>query len=161
MKYIFILWLVAMSPQIQDSYDFEYKTSSVEIYLKGWAKHNSSEEGGYVYYKLAALENKSRDVDVLDLTSDQKDKFNILFKAQFKEWKSAYQDYKKNKSDQTKIAMIKVIIKHEEAFRKLLTDVQKKKYLTYNPDRTLDHNLAFKRHFMNDSQLNYYKRQLM
>jgi len=161
MKYMLILWLLAITPLIQDGYDFEYKTSSVEIYLKGWAKKNSSEEGGYVYYKYAALKDKDRKIEVFDIPSDQKDKFMALFKTQYKEWNTAYCAYKKSKNANDKIAMIKVIIKHEEAFRKLLTDAQKKKYLSYNPERTLDHNLAFKRHFMNDAQLAYYKRQIV
>ncbi|TRW25182.1 hypothetical protein FMM05_07705 [Flavobacterium zepuense] len=161
MKYLFILWLFAVHPVMQDNYDFEFKTSSVDIYLKGWARHNSSEQGGYVYYKFAALNNKERDVEVFEIPKAQKDKFTLLFRTQYKEWKTAYDEYKKSKHSRAKNEMIKVLIKHEEEFRKLLNDVQKKKYLSYNPNRTLDHNLAFTRHFMNDSQLSYYKKQVM
>jgi len=161
MKYIFILWLFVMHPVTQDNYDFEFKTSSVDIYLKGWARHNSSEEGGYIYYKLAALNNKDRDVEVFEIPKIQKEKLTSLFKTQFTEWKAAYTENVKHNTYRSRSDMIKVLIKHEEEFRKLLTDVQKKKYLSYNPNRTLDHNLAFTRHFMNDSQLSYYKKQVM
>jgi len=161
MKYLFILWLFAAHPFMQDDYDFEFKTSSVDIYLKGWAKHNTSEEGGYVYYKLSALNNKERDVEVFEISKAQKDKFSALFRTQYKEWKAAFDEYKKSKTYRSRNDMIKVLIKHEEEFRKQLTDVQKKKYLSYNPNRTLDHNLAFTRHFMNDSQLSYYKKQVI
>jgi hypothetical protein len=143
----------------QDKNEFHTRTKYVDEWIKDFLAKDKDYSKTYAHYKLKAIIDE--DNVVLKLEEDQKKQMTDLFYKQYPEFKAAYNKYADGKTAQSKIDLMKVLVKQEEEFRKLLTETQSIHYRSYDPDKKFVKNLQFKMYYMTDIVYMSYKKELL
>lgn len=153
MKKITLLFLLFFSILAfgQNKIDFRQKTN----YAISFAKDAVT----FAKYKLKALD--SDDNKVIKLSDEQRKTMEKLFLEQYPVFKSSVETYKESKTAQSKIDLIRVLLKIEDDFRKLLTEEQNIHYKSYDPKEKFLENSDFIYFFMTEQQYNAYKKELL
>jgi hypothetical protein len=159
MKKITLLFLLmfSLAGYSQNKIDFNRRTKELDdaanwSVKKGWTK---TAEDAYVEDKFKGLDK------VIEFTDEQKGEFDKLFHQQYAEFKASFDNYTKTNTTQSKIDLIKVLLKQEEGFRALLNDKQMIYYKSYNPEAMAMGNLPFLKNFMTEMTYMSYKKELL
>ena len=156
-KITLLLLFVATVSLAQNRVDFKQRYSSAilqaDITFKKYKDELKLElpEQGYTIMKQIALQGH------VEFSEAEKKEISDMFKKQFHELKQASELYTTSKNLQSKLNLIKVLIKNEEDFRKSLNVEQQVAYRRYGDTYSKSQEWIFDFNFMSDKVLSEYK----
>jgi len=153
MKKITLLFLfISFSALSQSNGDFNGRTRFILKYL--------TTQSLYTTAKINALRLNDENA-VIKMTDEQKGKLPVMFDRQYGELTTAFANHKEKNNAASKLAMIKVLVQHEDEFRALLTEEQKIYYSTYDNSKVSNRSPDFPFLFMSDKELMGWKKELL
>lgn len=157
-----LLFAVTTFAQTKDSliYYYNLRTKTVRLTLKGKSEKNLLE--GMTEIEFLAKAKKSRAVAIAKIPESQKSVFENLFISQVKEFYTITErSFVKEKVRIDKDIMV-ALVKHESAFRQLLTPDQLNSYRAYmiNHRTKSSNDTLLNILFFNDIELNLFEEYL-
>lgn len=153
--YTIVLLLFAVTTFAQGKSELKTKSRIIiDRVAKEYKSSNGTPADIFAKQRFTALEEIN-----LSFTDKEKDDIMLFFKNQYEPLRTAVIKYEdNNKSDGSKIELIKLIIKNEEDFRSRLNAENSKIYLKYTNE--FHWNTDFILHFFGDATLYKWKANL-
>ena len=148
------LFFLSFSTFAQSKNELKRRSGDVKFLEKIQKKNNTDDLlRTFIGYRLFGLK------DVVVLTEDQTKTFVRNLQTDFPLLQDAQKKYLESKSVASKLELIKLIVKSEEDFRKILTPEQLVFYSSYG--NKIITNVSFDDNYMNDETFVKYKKQLL
>lgn len=157
MKKITLLFLfVATISFAQTRKDLENRTESLTAFINNQIKKHPELTAIEVYSNHKMLGVNS----ILKFSDEDKAKFSELFTEQYEPWFETSKKYTEIKSAQSKVDIIKLLVKNEEDFRALLTREQLATYIAHKSNVSDEGYTSYKSNFIAEDKLAEFKKEL-